>query len=84
MFKTVAEFDESMYSILCQIRDGSRLRDLKSDHSESDTLHAVKECVDRGYLEGVRFQEIAGDYVASESDLFITYSGLQYLESHKA
>lgn len=84
MFKTVAEFDEAMYSALCQIRDGSRLKELKLDYSDSDVLHAIKECADRGYLEGVSFRGTAGGYIASEGDLFVTYSGLQYLEAHKS
>lgn len=84
MFKTVAEFDKTMYSALCQIRDGSRLKELKLDCSDSDALHAIKECVDRGYLEGVSFRVTASGYIASEGDLFVTYSGLQYLEAHKA
>lgn len=81
MFKSTAEFDKAMYLILCQIRDGSKLSQLKVNIPEDDVVQATVECVNRGYLEGVSVQKTAAGPVVSDMKARITYAGLRFIES---
>lgn len=80
MFKSTKEFDSAVKSILIKLRDGESLNSIPQDN---DSLEAIVECINRGFLQGVSYDRtMDGIPCFQQINPRVTYNGLRFIESN--
>lgn len=80
MFKTTKEFDAAVKNILDKLNTGESFSSLPTD---DDSLEAIAECINRGFLRGVAYDRTAsGKPVFQQINPILTYDGLKFIESN--
>lgn len=80
MFKSTQEFDSAVKNILIKLRDGESLNSIPQDE---DSLEAIVECINRGFLQGVTYDRtLDGKPHLQQMNPRVTYNGLKFIENN--